>query len=99
MFPAETRMMVSEPDDMRRFHVEVHGEWTQEGITRALGQLGRAESTQHAWISIEELIRVSGREHDEAWRTSFGGMVAFATSKGWTDPDGKVLRAHIVSAE
>ncbi|MBD0863837.1 hypothetical protein IA539_21950 [Gordonia sp. zg691] len=97
VFPEEGRSTIAEPDDLKKFHVEVHGEGGEDDLSRALGQLGRTEGAEHAWIFIEELLRASGRADDETWRAAFGQMVDYAASKGWTDADGESLRAHIVA--
>ncbi|NDK91147.1 hypothetical protein GYA93_16375 [Gordonia desulfuricans] len=96
VFPAEERMAVAEADDLKRFQVDVHGEVTEPGLNRALGGLGYADGVEHVWVSVDELVRSSGRAEDPEWYSAFGKMVEYAGSKGWTDGDGSHLRAHVV---
>jgi hypothetical protein len=61
------------------------------------------EGGEHVWLSIEELRRraaslVPEAERDD-WSRGFDGMVGYASSKGWTSPEGSHLRAHITRAE
>lgn len=41
-----------------------------------------------------DAARQDGTDLESGWEHEFDGMVAFATSKGWTSDDGS-LRAHI----
>ncbi|WP_168701629.1 hypothetical protein [Gordonia paraffinivorans] len=87
---------MADADDLKRFQVDVHGEVTEAGLNRALGGLGYAEGVEHVWVSVDELVRSSGRADDADWHSAFRKMVEYAGSKGWTDDDGTRLRAHIV---
>ena len=66
----------------------------------ALGDLGTvSQDGDHVWLSIESLRSAAAAtlaaDERAAWLDSYDGMIAFATSKGWTSPDGTAVRAHI----
>jgi hypothetical protein len=64
----------------------------------ALGGLGRPDGS-HVWLSVAELrfaAAATVAEQDRAdWLKGFDGMIAYATSKGWTDESGTHVRAHV----
>ena len=50
---------------------------------------------EHLWVRPDVLIALAGsRAEDPEWRRQYDAMVAFATSKGWTDEQGRI-RAHV----
>lgn len=64
----------------------------------ALGQLGVVEGG-HVWLSVSALRAAAAATVPEAdrepWIGAFDGMIAYATSKGWTDESGTRVRAHV----
>jgi hypothetical protein len=79
---------VLDADDLQRLHVELtpgHG----------LGRLGEIDG-DHAWLAIDALRRagaVSASSPD--WADRFDAMIDYAAGKGWLDPSGASVRAHI----
>ena len=56
------------------------------------------EVPAHLWVLPEVLLSLAGpRADDREWRDKYDAMVAFATSKGWTDEQGRI-RAHVTQA-
>lgn len=70
----------------------------QERVEQAISRIGARAGEQHVWLHPSVLRFLSGHAGEEAWESSFEAMVAFATSKGWTNERGQ-LRAHITLAE
>jgi hypothetical protein len=60
----------------------------------AMGDAGHAaDESDHVWVSIDWLIEAAAGDHE--WRERFGGMVDYATSKGWTNAARTHLKAHL----
>lgn len=68
----------------------------------ALGHLGRPDGA-HVWLSVAELRSAAAAtvsEHERTdWLKGFDGMIAYATSKGWTDESGTHVRAHVEAGQ
>lgn len=54
----------------------------------------RMLTTEHTFVEPEILAELSGRGEDAEWRAQLGNMLAYATSKGWSDGAGRA-RAHL----
>jgi hypothetical protein len=54
------------------------------------------DDDEHVWIDIAA-ARAAGAEasDDGAWPARYDGMIAYATSKGWTDDADTHVRAHV----
>lgn len=91
-----------DPTDFTRFRVLVlapAGRTT--GLTEALKGLGRIDtgSGSHAFITPHGLRSLAGDLADDPrWNASLDGMIAYASSQGWTATDG-AIRAHIAWAD
>lgn len=85
---------LDECDALNRFHVRSVGD--AASVVRALGDHGRAaDKADHVWVRIESLRELASGKVDADWSQRFDAMVAYATSKGWLDPSGTCLMAHI----
>jgi hypothetical protein len=96
-----SRATVEDTGNLKQLHVEFRGVSDHTGAEAvAASGLGRADA-DHAWLDVSAL-RAAGDESaraaggDAGWATQFDAMIAYAASKGWTDPDGTRVRAHIV---
>lgn len=50
---------------------------------------------RHVWLDIA-VARAAGAEvSDDDWADQYDAMIAYATSKGWTDDAGTHVRAHV----
>lgn len=51
---------------------------------------------EHVWLDIA-VARAAGTEasDDAGWPAKYDAMIAYATSKGWTDGAGTHVRAHV----
>lgn len=91
------RLVLEEPDDFGRLHLEVRG----RGSIRELGLLldgrdaGRLEGAvvvvSVAWIRQQVAGRVA-----EHWEAGFSDMLSFAEAKGWLRDGGAGVQAHVV---
>ena len=86
---------VREASDLKQLSVRTVGPTDLASLSRGLGELGRVDSTDHAWIDISALRTASGRSGDAEWSSGFDAMIAYATTKGWVDEAGAAVRAHI----
>jgi hypothetical protein len=80
---------LADADNFRAFSVVVAGD---PDVAEALAGLGTVDG-EHAWLDPGAVKALAG-EVGERWHADFDAMIAYATSKGWTDDGGRV-RAHI----
>jgi len=92
---------VDEAEVFTDFHVEAPAKLAGDDLAATMGEGTRADG-DHLWVA-EAAVRhwVFGRTtgDGDAWDEGFSGMVEYARSKGWTDPAGTHLRAHVVHVD
>jgi len=85
---------LTDVDRLDRLHAESPGRLAD----MAHGPLCRFDDDgEHVWLDIAE-ARSTGAslsDDDDDWADRFDAMIAFATSKGWTDEAGTHVRAHV----
>lgn len=86
---------LTEADDLKGFKVVTRAPRTE--TNDALSKIGAKVDGEHAWIP-ESWVR-SSADKDQAWQTSFDGVVAYAKKKEWFDDAHKSIRAHIEWAD
>lgn len=90
------RLGLRDPDDFRRFEIEiVSQELGGTEVAAALAPLGNMVDDGHAWVGESALIKLAGRERDEAWLGNFAAMKDKARKFGWVDEGRRAIRAHI----
>lgn len=80
-------------DNLGALSVQLRG-CTREVASKMLAGLGRLDG-EHVWLEIKALQALSPRADDTDWLSGFEGTMAYAKSKGWLDPDGTSVRAHL----
>ncbi|TYL55509.1 hypothetical protein FXB39_04025 [Nocardioides sp. BGMRC 2183] len=66
-----------------------------DGLARAGGD------ATHVWLDVSALkaraepVDADGAEGVRAWGASYDAMISYARRKGWTSPDGTLVRAHL----
>ena len=88
-------VMLCDEDDLTRFSVQVPKDSSAETISSHLMQTGagRLEGDEAA-VSIEWL-RQHTASRSQQWHGDFDRMLAYASSRGWMDPTGDAVIAHI----
>ena len=88
---------LADPDDLGSFKVLAKaGQPDQQGLARALEGVGTMAPDGHAFIEVDAVRRLAGdRASDAAWNADFEKMLAYAGSKGWMDPAGTAIQAHV----
>ena len=93
---------LDEPDDCRRFHVAAHGAAPDDAavndgaLDRVLTEheVGRLDGDD-VWVQVDAVRRMAAGRVGATWESDFTAMVAFARDKGWLDPSGTAIRAHV----
>lgn len=86
---------LTDPQDFRGFAVGLAPSVTPEQVAAVASQLGSLEGDDHVFVSKAALTKLAGSlGQDRDWQSSLAQMVAYATSKGWVDDQGRI-RAHI----
>ena len=90
-----SEVVLLEADDFHRFSVRLVGDGAAEAL-RASGT-GRLISTSEAFVSVDAVRKLAGRETDESWDEGFSAMLRYAQSHGWLSSDGSEIKAHLES--
>ncbi|MGB3500619.1 MAG: flavin reductase family protein [Mesorhizobium sp.] len=94
---SQGRLFLEKSDDFRSFAIEIDAD-AGHCAGPALARIARLEGDAYAWVSQDGLRALSTRAGDAEWEAGLAGMVKYAASKGWLDPQG-AIRAHIVNAD
>ena len=94
--PMPPTVSLEEPEDCKRFHVAVVNGHDPTLVFGALvdAAAGRLEG-DHAWITVDAVRRMAKDRVGPGWDTDFEAMLSFAASKGWLDPAGGSIQAHV----
>jgi flavin reductase (DIM6/NTAB) family NADH-FMN oxidoreductase RutF len=82
-----------EPFTFDRLDVLVEPQ-SPERLDKSIARIGRREGAQHVRLSCAVLRFLSGHAGQADWEGKFEGMLAFAKSRGWVNPEGEI-RAHL----
>ena len=85
--------MLTDVDRLDRLHAESPGPLA--GMMA--GSLCRVDPDgEYVWLDIAA-ARAAGAEasDDTGWADAYDAMIAYATTKGWTDDAGTHVRAHV----
>ena len=86
---------LEEPADCTRFHVAVRGDDLGQVDNALTGAgVGRIEG-DHAFVTIEALQRLAEGRVPDSWDGDFAAMLDYARTKGWLDPSGTAIQAHL----
>ncbi|HEY6758790.1 MAG TPA: hypothetical protein VI318_04845 [Baekduia sp.] len=95
LYDDEPAPELCEPDDFLRLKVVLYGSYVPGTAGPALAPVGTFVDAETALLNVEELRRLAGeRAGDEAWRSGFAGMLAYARRQGWLDAAGATVTAH-----
>lgn len=94
---AAGNVAVDEAEDLNKLSVELR-ECSAEQASALLDGLGRIEGT-HAWLNIDALRAISPKPRSCSWDERFRKAMAYAGRRGWTDPTGSFVRAHVASSD
>ena len=88
---------LAEPDDLRSFKVLARGSAPDAArLGEALEGVGTMAPDGHAFVAVDAVRRLAGdRVNDPDWSEGFDRMLGFARSKGWMDPSGTAIQAHV----
>jgi hypothetical protein len=94
--PSPPAVSLEEPEDCKRFHLAVVNGESAALVFGALvdAAAGRLEG-DHAWITVDAVRRMAEGRVGPGWDADFEAMLAFAGSKGWLDPTGASIQAHV----
>lgn len=85
--------------DLTRLHVETDLDRAETDVALRGAGLGRVDETGEAHL-LTAALRLSALDQlspDDlpAWESSWGRMLQYASSKGWTREEGDVVVAHL----
>jgi len=85
---------LSDEDRLDRLHATVSGDPSR---TLFNDFCERGPDADHVWVDIANLRAavLARRDHEPGVAEQFDGVIAYATSKGWLDESGTLVRAHI----
>jgi hypothetical protein len=85
---------LEQPEDVRAFHVEALG-GDLSAVAAALGPRPAAPD-DHVWVPVDWVRQQASGRVADGWEGDFAKMLDFASSKGWLDPAGEAIKAHVV---
>ncbi|WP_326835520.1 hypothetical protein VSH64_11430 [Amycolatopsis rhabdoformis] len=95
LISAQLRPSVVEAAELTSLSVERADGLSETDVDSALRTAGAGRAAEgHAWLAVAWL-RDQGPAGDPQWTDGFGEMIAYAASKGWTDPGQESVRAHL----
>ncbi|HSJ91789.1 MAG TPA: hypothetical protein VK917_06955 [Ilumatobacter sp.] len=89
----DTPPVIADVDRLDRLHAVSPGPLAD----MTSGSLCRFDDDgEHVWLDIA-VARAAGTDvsEDDGWPEKYDAMIAYATSKGWTDGAGTHVRAHV----
>jgi hypothetical protein len=94
---APPTVVLEEPADCGRFHVEVRGTGDAAALDEALRAqtVGALDGDGEALIDVEAVRRLAAGSVSDSWEGDFRAMLDYAGSKGWISDDGASIRAHV----
>jgi hypothetical protein len=94
---APPRVTLAEPRDLGSFKVLANAAQAQPTeLSRALDGVGTVAEDGHAFIAVDAVRRLAGELADDPeWNEGLEKMLAYASSKGWMDPTGTAIQAHV----
>ena len=92
---SEGAPVLADPEDFRSFRVVVPKAAAPSVVSAALDVIGRSDDGGRVFVEPRWILeQVATLAAEIGWRQRFDGMLSYAASQGWTDPDGRV-RAHV----
>ena len=64
-------------------------------ILELLREGNKVIDEKHLWLCNELIRELAPDAGDDKWEMGFTEMIDYATSKGWTENNGTLIRAHI----
>ena len=94
---APPRVTLAEPRDLGSFKVLANAAQAQPTeLSRALDGVGTVAEDGHAFIAVDAVRQLAGELADDPeWNEGLEKMLAYASSKGWMDPSGTAIQAHV----
>jgi hypothetical protein len=88
---------LEDPLDNKRFHIEIRSaSMDLAWLSSAFAPYGIFESRDHAWVETKALRSWSGIAQQSAYLAGLNTMLIYAAKKGWMNPDGTRVRAHVI---
>ncbi len=65
------------------------------GILEMLCDGNKVIDEEHLWLCDDLIREIAPDSNDDKWESAFTEMLDYASSKGWTENNGTLIRAHI----
>jgi hypothetical protein len=85
-------------DRLDRLHAELDVTLDGSLAEAQFGDLCSAGDDDHVWLDIDAARSIGCEATDPGFGERFDGMIAYASSKGWTNGSGTHVRAHVERA-
>jgi hypothetical protein len=94
---APPRVSLVDPRDLGSFKVLAQAAQPHPTeLSRALSGVGTVAEDGNAFITVDAVRRLAGDlAADPDWNAGLEKMLAYAVSKGWMDPSGTAIQAHV----
>jgi hypothetical protein len=99
LIAADGTLSLEEVDDLKSFSiVEADPGSAQGTAATALDSIGEAAEANHYWLGADSVVSLSPRKDDQAWVDAFWGMLEKVERYGFSDLQGKRVKAHVETA-
>lgn len=89
-------LALREIDDLKRF--DIHTEHGSPMGCEAFRRIASpTDEAGHYWLGADAIIRMSGRQDDAGWVSSFWAMLRKVEAFGYSDLEGRRVKAHVVA--
>ncbi len=88
------QVAIDDHDVFTDFHVQASSELVGNDLAATMGEDTRVDG-EYLWVAEAAIRLWSIGQTDKAWDDGFSAMVDYARSRGWTNPAGTHLRAHV----
>jgi hypothetical protein len=85
-------------DRLDRLHAELDATLDGSLAEAQFGDLCSADGDDHVWLAVAAARSIGSEATDPGFGARFDGMIAYASSKGWTNEAGTHVRAHVERA-
>ena len=86
------------PNDFKEFCIQCSGSRSAIEVCEILESVQEGNKVideKHLWLCNELVRELAPDANYENWEKGFTEMIDYATSKGWTENNGTLIRAHI----
>ena len=84
-------LTMEEVNDFKRFHI------AGDPASSTFKVIAEDAGDNHYWLNADAIVELSGNVMNQEWCTAFWGMLQKAEPYGFSDIEGRLIKAHVIS--